>query len=439
MLTKPLVCRAILALAGFSTAFTTAMCQSAEAATLCVNVKNPACFSTIGAAVAAAAAGDTIQVAAGTYKEDVVITKSLSLLGAAQQAGGLAGTSIIDAKGLSNGIFVSGTVGVPGSRISEVVIAGFTIASANFEGILVVNASNVTIWNNQVIHNDLGLDIAGMQCLGQPAFETNEGDDCGEGIHLMGVDHSTVAQNVSELNSGGILITDETGASYDNLITGNTVRDNPFDCGITLASHPPAPATTAALPFGIYHNTISQNQSTGNGLQLPGAGAGIGIFAPFPGTTNSANVIIGNQLSYNGLPGVTMHNHAASPMAPPVNMNDNVIIGNTITGNGADTEDAATPGTAGINIFSIAPVTGTIVSQNKIGQEVLDVVFNAPGELEAHLNDFEGSGTGVYNLGAGTVNATQNWWGCAAGPNKFGCLTVLGSGVVFVPVLTQPF
>jgi hypothetical protein len=439
MLTKPIGRGTIMALAGFGAAFAIATCQSAKAATWCVNVKNPTCFSTIGSAVAAAAAGDTIQVAAGAYKEDVVITKSLSLLGAAQQAGGLAGTSVIDATGLSNGIFVTGTVGAPGSKISEVVIAGFTIENANFEGILVVNASDVTIWGNQVIHNDLGLDIAGMTCPGQPAFETSEGDDCGEGIHLMGVDHSTLAQNLSEQNSGGILITDETGAAYDNLITGNTVRDNPFDCGITLASHPPAPATGAALPFGVNHNTVSQNQSTGNGIQVPGAGAGVGIFAPFPGTTNSANVIIGNQLSYNGLPGVTMHNHAASPMAAPVNMNDNIIVGNTITANGADTEDAATPGTAGINIFSIAPVTGTIVSQNKIGQEALDVVFNAPGELEAHLNDFEGSGIGVDNLGTGTVNATQNWWGCVAGPNNFGCLQVVGSGVVFVPVLTKPF
>jgi hypothetical protein len=30
---------------------------------------------------------------------------------------------------------------------------------------------------------------------GQPSFETLESEDCGEGIHLMGVDHSTVAKN----------------------------------------------------------------------------------------------------------------------------------------------------------------------------------------------------------------------------------------------------
>jgi parallel beta-helix repeat protein len=302
----------------------------------------------------------------------------------------------------------------------------------------VANASDVTIWGNQVLSNNKSLNIAGMTCPGLPAFETNEDDDCGEGIHLIAVDHSTVAQNDVELNSGGILITDETGPTFENLITGNTVRNNPFDCGITLASHPPAPSTGAALPFGIYNNTISQNQSTGNGTQVPGAGAGIGIFAPFPGTRNSGNVIIGNTLTYNGLPGVTMHNHAASPMAPPVNMNDNVVVGNTIIRNGSDTEDAATSGPTGINIFSVAPVTGTVISQNQVGQEALDFVFNAPGSVNVHLNNFTDA-IGIENLGSGTINATQNWWNCVAGPNTFGCATVVGPGIVFSPVLTRPF
>ena len=50
---------------------------STTAATLCVNPKAPSCYSTIGAAVASAAPGDTVQVAQGTYNEDVVIGKSL--------------------------------------------------------------------------------------------------------------------------------------------------------------------------------------------------------------------------------------------------------------------------------------------------------------------------------------------------------------------------
>src|ERR1700722_8163400 len=57
-------------------------CRSAVAATLCVNPGGTSgCFSTIGAAVAAASARDNIKVGPGTYKEDVVIGKSISLIG----------------------------------------------------------------------------------------------------------------------------------------------------------------------------------------------------------------------------------------------------------------------------------------------------------------------------------------------------------------------
>jgi len=48
------------------------ICQTVQAATLCVNpTGSSGCQTTIGKAVTAASAGDTVQVAAGTYKEDV--------------------------------------------------------------------------------------------------------------------------------------------------------------------------------------------------------------------------------------------------------------------------------------------------------------------------------------------------------------------------------
>jgi parallel beta-helix repeat protein len=420
----------------FGLVIATAICQPAWGATLCVNPKTPlSCFATIGAAVSAAAAGDTIKVSSGTYKEDVVITKTLFLIGADE------GTTIIDATGKANGIFVNGMSAAPNPGIAEVGISGFTVKNANFEGILVANATTTTIWGNHVTTNNKSLVISStLDCPGLPMFETNEDDDCGEGIHLMGVDHSTVADNQVDQNSGGILLTDETGPNHDNIISGNTVVNNPYDCGITLASHGRSPSLPMGLPFGLYHNTISKNQSSNNGALVPGAGAGVGIFAPFPGTTNSGNVVVGNTLTYNGLPGVTMHNHAASPMAPPVNMNDNMIIGNTITRNGTDTLDAATPGPTGINIFSVAPITGTVISQNTIGQEAVDVAFSGPGSLDVHLNDFDDNGIGVDNLGtAGTINATQNWWNCVAGPGTFGCVTVAGTGVTSTAWLIRPF
>jgi len=408
------------------------------AATLCVNPGGKfGCKSSISAAVAAASPGDTIQVAKGTYKEQVVISKSLSLV--AQDGG----QPTIDATGLSNAIFVNGMSAAPNAGVADVLISGFNIRNANFEGILVANASDVTLVGNHVHDNNKSLDISTPACPGIPAFETNEAEDCGEGIHLMAVDHSSVVQNEVDNNSGGMLITDETGPNRDNLISGNDVHDNPYDCGITIASHGPATSVipSAMLPFGITRITVAHNEVAHNGFQVPGAGAGVGIFAPFPGTTASANVVIDNDLHDNGLPGVTMHNHAAAPMAPPVNMNDNVIVSNRIYGNGQDTEDAATSGPTGVNLFSVAPVTGTVVSQNWFDNEAIDVAFNAPsGQINAHLNNFDMKGIGVDNIGTGTVNATFNWWNCSGGPGGGKkCASVVGSGVVFTPWLTAPF
>jgi nitrous oxidase accessory protein NosD len=409
------------------------------AATLCVNPGGTSgCKSTISAAVAAASPGDTIQVRSGTYKEDVVITESIALIGMGPSQ------PVIDATGLANGIFVNGMSSAPNAGVSGVVISGFTIRNANFEGILVANATDVSLVGNKVLDNNKALDISTPACPGLPAFETNEQEDCGEGIHLMSTDHAIVVRNESAYNSGGILITDETGPSHVNLIKENSVHDNPFDCGITLASHGPATSVipTAQLPFGVTDNTILKNVVKRNGFQVPGAGAGVGIFAPFPGTTDAGNVVINNVLLDNGLPGITMHNHAAAPSpAPPVNMNDNVFVGNEIAGNGQDTLDAATSGPTGINIFSVAPVWGTIISQNVIERESIDVAFNAPmGQVNAHFNDFIPPSIGVDNIGTGTVDATQNWWGCATGPATGKCASTAGPGTTIVtPWLVKPF
>jgi nitrous oxidase accessory protein NosD len=173
--------------------------QVVSAATWCVNSHGTSgCKSIITAAVAAASAGDTIYVARGSYQEGVVISKSLSLIGAERHG------TLVNAAGKANGIFIDGTASSPNAGVSDVTISGFTIENANFEGILAASATGVTITGNRIANNNLSLSAG--HCPGIPAFETNEDMDCGEGIHLMGTDHSVVANNIVENNSGGILI-----------------------------------------------------------------------------------------------------------------------------------------------------------------------------------------------------------------------------------------
>jgi nitrous oxidase accessory protein NosD len=404
----------------------------ASASILCVNpAGNGGCKNTIARAIAVAAPGDVILVATGTYTEQVTITKSLSLVAAPNAL------PVINATGKTNGIFIDGMATAPLPGIANVTISGFKIENANYEGILVANASNVTLVDNHVLDNNRLLNVASQTCPGIAGFETSEQSDCGEGVHLMATDHATVFRNEIENNSGGILITDETGPNTSNLIKGNNVHDNPYACGITMASHPSA---TGGLPYGITHNVVADNDSHHNGLGLPGAGAGVGIFAPFPGTTSAANVVINNELHDNGLPGVTMHNHASAPSpAPGINLNDNQIIGNHIYGNAADTADAHTSGPTGINIYSTAPVTGILIAQNTFSDESINIAFNVPaGYFDVHFNDFNDKTVGIQNTGGATINATENWWDCPNLPYGY-CASTVGSAITTAPSLTTSF
>ena len=393
------------------------------AATLCVSTNGtPGCYTHIADAVAAASAGDTINVSYGTYFEGIKITKPLSLVGNGN------GSTILDASGLMQGIRVDG-IAAPG--LARVNISGFTVQNANLEGILVLNASNVTVSSNVVINNNKAL-VNGV-CSMLPPEEPGEAQDCGEGVHLQAVDHSIVTANTIQGNAGGILISDDTGTTHDNLISFNIVSDNPFACGITMASHIAALSTGATVPFGVYHNTIYGNRSQRNGKQISG-GAGIGIFASVPSAKTYANVVVDNLVTDNGHPGIAMHAHA-----PFQSLNDNMVVGNTVVNNGADTADAATPGPTGINLYSLTPVTGNIIADNSIQGESYAVVIKNPAPVEVHFNALLGSGPGVDNLGVGLVNAAENWWSCPSGPTIPGsCSMAVGSSVIAIPWLTSP-
>jgi Right handed beta helix region len=425
-----------------------AFSQTAPGNTLCVNPSGShGCYCKIQSAVNAALNNDVIKVAPGTYKEDVVIWKPLSLIG----AGG--DRSIIDATKLANGIFVDG---FDHHGLNNVTVAGFGVKNALFEGILVVSASDVTIRDNEIEDNDKSPGLifimgAAHGCPNQPLFETDETGDCGGAIHLIGTVQSILSGNSLSGNADGLLISDETAESRDNLVMHNIFKNNPLECGIVLASHPPIGRTSPpfAPHYGVNHNTVAENVSTGNGVQI--GGSGVGLFSDGMGRGRvSGNVIIRNELTGNGLGGVALHTHVGPAFGlPRDDMDGNMIIGNFIARNLADIGDTATPGPTGISINSGAggsPVYGTIISGNVIREEEVDIAVNTPAEVDIHLNDLLGDDVGVANIcafdkgascAAGRIDATENFWGCPAGPGGSGCTTTSGSDIRFTPWLER--
>ena len=92
-------------------------------------------------------------------------------------------------------------------------------------------------------------------------------------------------------------------------------------------------------------------------------------------------------------------------------------------------------------MYGVSPASGTIISQNYIKTEQVDVGVNTPTEVLVNLNNLYATGLnlGVDNLGTGSVNATENWWGCTGGPGSNGCSTASGPSVLVAPWLTTLF
>ncbi len=362
-----------------------------------------AAYAKINDAVSAASAGDTVVVCVGTYTEDVAVSKSLTLVGQG------ADNSIIDATGLDNGILISA---------SDVTVSGFTVENATGEGILAqqpnpvkgpmisgqqlytgMPITNVVIAHNTVENNDQGGFTPTTTKYTECQASGGIPGDCGEGIHLWSVADSQVLLNTVTGNAGGILLTDEFGPTYGNLIAGNVVTDNAYDCGITLPGHNLAinPVTHKFMPAfgGVYDNVVRSNVVLDNGIK--GQGAGIGIFAPGPGTASYNNLIEGNTIAANGLAGVALHGHAAGAYVGGNSILDNFIGQNNIDGD-TDVSPTADSVTTGILAWSAAtPITVTISGNTIFGNSNgiwLGHVVSAPGA--AATNTFWDVGTSVH-------------------------------------------
>jgi nitrous oxidase accessory protein NosD len=366
-----------------------------------------AAYSTIQSAVDAASAGSTVVVCTGTYHEQVVLKNPLNLQG--EQA-------TIDETGVKPGLVVNipglGSTAIDAAVVvgsSNVTIEGFTVQNALGEGILAAGVSSgltdVDIEHNSVVNNDKGVPPASTYFECQPAGQIP--GDCGEGIHYINVSNSEITGNYISGNSGGVLFTDETGPTHDNVIARNIITANLFDCGVTLPGHNPnaLSATGARQPTvgGVYDNEITHNVITGNGVL--GEGAGVLFANAGPGTASYDNTVEHNYISDNELAGVTMHAHTIGP-GQFEDLNGNQIVENIIGKNntGGDPLDSSpqNPGapqdkqTTGVLVFSGGTPIQTTITDNQIFSDAIGVWLSAPVTADnVETNSFLGVTTPI--------------------------------------------
>ncbi|MGE5219265.1 MAG: nitrous oxide reductase family maturation protein NosD [Chloroflexota bacterium] len=398
-------------------------------------------YSTIQSAINAAFSGDTVFVGSGTYVENVVIDKPLTLRGAKQNAviivpaisnpnpcagsslcGGTASNIILvqadnvtlekltldgDNPNLTSGIVRGGAdvdarngiitnYLLSGVASNSLIVSNVTVRNIYLRGIYAASGGSFQFENNVVtnVQGDaysIGIfnyEGAGVMQDNKVSF-TNDAisSNWSSGVQFLG-------NKISHSASG--VHTDNAGISAPDLIKDNKVEDClPDGYGIWVFVPYVAP-------------TVQDNAVEGCSVGLAAFGQGAAVTTQF----------IHNEVSRNG----ALSSKPASSIG--------VIVTTDILGYGYTDVSA---------LFTNNEITkfNTGVYVEKHG-ELFQFKEGGGGQATAtfHNNIIEKNKTGANGMPDTDVNAENNWWGCAAGPNQPGCDTAIGT-VDFTPWLTQ--
>jgi hypothetical protein len=251
-------------------------------------------YAHIQDAINAAASGDTINIAAGTYAEHLDIEKSLTLLGAG------ASTTAIDGSNSGTTIGISNTAAL-------VTLSGVTIQHGNAAGNGggIANSGTLTLTNSTIVSNTAANSGGGVFNIGTLALTNNtlSGNSAGSGggiaIGSPGTAtlvNSTVNGNTARWYGGGGIYNDGTLTVTNSTLSGNTTAnaansgggiDNLYGATLTLANTVVAGNTATIGPDCI------GGSLTSGGYNL------LGISDGCSGLTNGVN---GDQVGTFGTP-----------------------------------------------------------------------------------------------------------------------------------------
>ena len=165
-------------------------------------------FSTIGDAISAVSSGGTIHVMAGSYPENINISKSVNLRGFNADINPNNTSRVPEA-------IINGSITVNANNVS---INGFTIHNeSGTNGMLISSASNVTIANNILsgVGTALGGTIA-IQAINVHSTSSN--------ITIQNNSFSNIGNTTNTSSNKAIYVGDSNGGSSNNVtITGNII------------------------------------------------------------------------------------------------------------------------------------------------------------------------------------------------------------------------
>jgi len=328
-----------------------------------------AAYTTITAAIGAAATGDVIQVCSGNYSEDVLVNKTLTIKGA----------------GPFNTV-VSGPIGGAGATFtiaaSGVDLSGFDITRAG---------NNPADWNLATL-NSAGIAIQGQALTGTVIHDnTIEGNRTA--IDINNSNGHTVRNNVITNNHTGMIFRNQT----DNMVVTENDISNNRTVGILFldaSSGSNIPVQTAL------NGTFNNNSISGNWYgQIVDRQTGGSL--PAPGTTNLKN------FRFNWLGSTTPVVTVANSAEPGYSLLIPVGFGGSATAPGGQ-PDVAGPASANLIYLPVlssgtdtnvetTPGRGTFGFQG--GPSTLVV---RPGQMNGWIINQAGAATADFQAGPPT-------------------------------------
>jgi len=460
----------VIKTAVFALGLCVAAAGGASAATKCVSPSGTGgCSTSIQAAIDAANPGDTILIKKGVYAENVIVTRSLTLVGESRER----------------------TIIVP--AMSNAGCVGGSLCSGLASNVILVQANNVTI-RNLTIDGDnpnltSGIVRGGADLDAHNGIITNHAAGVFNGLRVVGVtvrniylrgiyassggtfefrdnkvsnvqgDPNSIA--IFNFGGGGIVaeneVTDANDAIASNWSTGTRYLDNEISRAAS-GIH-----TDNAGGFG----SVGPETIRGNALRAGVVGGwGVWVFNSYVPVTIDDNTVedvdmglaVFGQATPVGRP-VFSRNRVQGKNAPG---GAGVFVSTDLVGWGqADVSATFTENvvTHNIDAFVIDAETSHAVTVlatcNSIRHNSNAGVTLTNGDATASWygttppggllnvtftnNVIKNKTVGMANLNAtpGLVDAANNWWGCAGGPVAPGCDKVVGS-IVFSPPLAHP-
>jgi len=356
----------------------------------------PGQYASIQSAINAARSGDTVEVAAGVYNENITLKNGVTVQGSG------ADVCTIQGNGTTTTVFAN--------QITQpAAISGFTITggvgyvvswSENriMGGGLFADSSVLTISGNNIVSNtaQIGGGIALLNCHVNLTGNT------------ISANNATTANAKSINMGGGIYLYDTQGDIANNAVLQNTVSSGAYDPTLVDPNGHMAPGGGICLVFSknvgaitFSGNTISNNTATGSQFY----GGGIYLYQASSGLTNSI-AITGNTISQNqGLDGGGIVVLQCSP----------VISGNTITANsghwGGGLYGYSGGGTISNNTFSGNSAVAIRVGVNTGGGGILcDEGFSpaiSGNTFSSNTAAHYGGGLEVYSGASPTVRENR--------------------------------